>query len=135
MPFSSSCLGCQAQKRFKDEKFYNVNNLSLNAINDLRLKYNAKKRKLDSLNSIPANSKICKSCFDISSRNPDVRSFSDAPDLTIYRRDISSHSCYTFGCKNAKQLISVSSTVREHLLMNYKFYIIPDSYVFHTFKY
>jgi len=45
---STTCLGCEEQKRMKGDKFYFVNSIPnpLLVINNLRQTYNTKKRKL-----------------------------------------------------------------------------------------
>lgn len=63
------CVGCLDQKRSKDSKFYVANSFPLLTINNLRQKFNAKKRKLDELSEVPLASKLCKSCYDLAHRN------------------------------------------------------------------
>lgn len=122
------CLGCQCQKRSKNDKFYSTDSVALITINNLRQKYNAKKRKLNEINDIPVASKICKSCYDLIHNNPIASlNLDNTPDLTIYRKGLNSHTQCTFSCKNVKNLISVPSITRQSLLMNYKFLILPDA--------
>lgn len=117
------CLGCQDQKRSKDSKFYSTDSLSLVAINNIRQKFNAKKRKLDVVSEIPASSKVCKSCYDINRNNATISLDMDQPDLSIYRKGNNSHTSCTFGCKIRGGLVSVPSAIRRNLLMNYKFLV------------
>lgn len=121
------CVGCHDQKRSKDSKFYVANTFSLVTVNNLRQKFNAKKRKLEEVSDIPANSKICKSCYDVAHKNAVVSVDLDKPDLSIYRKGLHSHTQCTFGCKVLGNLISVPIATRSFLLMNYKFLILPTS--------
>jgi len=61
----TNCLSCNEQKRSKTDKFYSTDSIEnpLSIINKLRVSGNAKKRKLNELNTVPAQSKICKSCY------------------------------------------------------------------------
>lgn len=94
------CLGCQCQKRSKNDKFYSTDSVALITINNLRQKYNAKKRKLNEINDIPVASKICKSCYDLIHNNPIASlNLDNTPDLTIYRKGLNSHTQCTFSCK------------------------------------
>lgn len=110
--------------------FYSSDVTSLISINNLRQKYNAKKRKLNEINDIPVASKICKSCYDLARSNPVVAVNQNTPDLTIYRRGLNSHIQCTFGCKTIGNLISVPNNTRHLLLMNYKFFIRPNARMF-----
>lgn len=121
------CLGCHDQKRSKDSKFYVANSLSLVTLNNLRQKFNTKKRKLDEISEIPPYSKICKSCYDISHKNSVVSVDLNKPDLTIYRKGLHSHTQCTFGCKTLGNMVSVPKATRIFLLMNYKFLVLPTS--------
>ena len=126
MPSSVKCLGCDTQKKSRTDKFYNVKNEHLLAINNLRCKYNEKKRKLDVINDVPVDSKICKTCYN-SLRSDTVTNYSPLPDLTIYRKGINSHSRCVFGCRDPKNHISVSNKTRKLLLMSYKFLVELNS--------
>lgn len=121
------CVGCLDQKRSKDSKFYVANSLPLLTINNLRQKFNAKKRKLDEISEIPPASKLCKSCYDISHRSAVVSVDLNEPDLSIYRKGLTSHHRCTFACKTPVNLISVPKSTRNFLLMNYKFLVLPTS--------
>lgn len=121
------CVGCHDQKRSKYSKFYCAVSLSLVAVNNLRQKFNTKKRKLDEISVIPSASKICKSCYDMTHNNPVISVDLNEPDLTIYRKGLHSHTQCTFGCKILGNLISVPSAVRSFLLMNYKFLVLQTS--------
>ncbi|XP_058797712.1 uncharacterized protein LOC131667948 [Phymastichus coffea] len=129
MPFKI-CLGCNEQKRSKNDKFYGMSHLEnpLLTINCLRQTQNAKKRKLEVLRDMPQNGQLCKSCYEIS-KKPKISQLTEShtPDLSIYRRGNSSHGRCTFGCKNIQNLISVPKAISHELLMNYKFLILPDS--------
>lgn len=123
MPFVN-CLGCNEQKRSKNDNFFSLDSINapLIVINNLRLTYNAKRRKLDSISEIPVKSKICKSCYNIS-KEPRVQVNHDSlPDLSIYRRGLNLHSRCRFGCKTIENLNSIPSKLRQILLMNYKFF-------------
>lgn len=129
---SISCLGCKVQKRFKDDKFYSVDDISLISINNLRQKYNIRKRKLDEIDQIPVASKICKSCYNLTRNNPLVSIAHplvpidpSTPDLTFYRKDF--HISCIFGCNSIENLIAVPRRMRELLLMNYKFLVLPNA--------
>jgi len=68
MPFTK-CLACNDQKRSKNDKFFPIEDTSnLLMINNLR-KNNPKKRKLEELNHIPSQSKICKNCYQLSNQS------------------------------------------------------------------
>lgn len=121
------CVGCLGQKRSKDDKFYSANSLSLLTVNNLRQKFNAKKRKLDEISDIPPSSKICKSCYDMQHNNAIVSVDLHEPDLSIYRKGLHSHTQCTFGCKTIHNLVSVPKKTRLFLLMNYKFFVQPTS--------
>lgn len=121
------CLGCEDQKRSKDSKFYCADSLSLVAVNNLRQRFNTKKRKLDEISQIPAACKICKSCYDVTRKNSLISVDLHRPDLTIYRKGNHSHTQCTFGCSVLGNLISVPSATRTFLLMNYKFLVLPTS--------
>jgi len=60
MPFTK-CLGYNDKKRLKNDKFFFIEDIlnSLMMVNNLP-KNNLKKRKLEELNHIPLQSKICK---------------------------------------------------------------------------
>ena len=77
---------------------------------------------------MPQNSQLCKSCYDIS-KKPKTSQIAepDTPDLPNYRRSNSSRGRCTFGCKNIQNLISVPKAISHEILMNYKFWILPDS--------
>src|SRR5687768_16414191 len=100
------CLGCNDQKRSKNDKFYTANSLSLVTINNLRQKFNSKKQNLDEVSVIPSSSKICKSCYDMQHNNAVVSIDLNEPDLTIYRKGLQSHTQCTFGCKAIGELVS-----------------------------
>lgn len=117
------CLGCNDQKRSKDSKYYSTDSLSLVAVNNLRQKFNARKRKLDEVSEIPAAAKICQSCYDVTRKNTSISVDMSEPDLSIYRKGLNSHTQCTFGCKVIGNLISVPSATRRHLLMNCKFLV------------
>lgn len=121
------CLGCQDQKRSKDCKFYVATSLSLVAVNNLRQKFNAKKRKLEEITEIPQAGKLCKTCYDISRRSAVVSVDLNEPDLTFFRKGLHCHSRCTFACKTLGNLVSVPKTIRNFLLMNYKFLVLPTS--------
>lgn len=122
------CIGCNDQKRSKNDKFYIADSLSLVTVNNLRQKFNAKKRKLDEVFEIPSSSKICKSCYDMQHNHAVVSvDLNDEPDLTIYRKGLHCHTLCTFGCKIVGQLMSVPTKTRSFLLMNYKFLVLPSS--------
>lgn len=122
---STTCLGCEEQKRMKGDKFYFVDSIPnpLLVINNLRQTYNAKKRKLVEVSNIPPNSKVCQTCYKLSKKPCLSLPLSDQnePDLTIYRKGINCHSRCTFNCKDIENLISVPNMIRHKLLMNYKF--------------
>jgi len=91
MPFTN-CLGCDKQKRCKTDRFYSTDTIEnpLSIINKLRVSGNAKIRKLNELDTVPAQSKICKSCYFLSKKldNSDP----NTPDLSIYRKGFNSHN-------------------------------------------
>jgi len=96
-------------------------------INNLR-KNIPKKRKLEELNHISLQSKVCKNCYQLSNRLKIIsRSQADNdPDTSgflIYRQSINYnyHSWCTFGYKNHLKLISIPRIIRCKLFMNYKF--------------
>lgn len=131
MPFI--CLGCMVQKRFKGDKFYSADNISLISIN-LRQKYNIRKRKLDEIDQIPVASKICRSCYDLTKNNPLVSIANplvpidpNTPDLTIYRKGLNSHKSCIFGCNSIENLIAVPRRTCELLLMNYTFLVLSNA--------
>lgn len=121
------CLGCLDQKRSKDSKFYNADGLSLVTVNNLRQTFNMKKRKLDEISEIPVASKICRSCYDFTRNNAVASVNLNEPDLSIYRKGLHSHTQCTFGCKLLGRLVSVPTSMRHSLLMNYKFLILKSS--------
>lgn len=120
LPFFASTV---KSKNDQNYKFYSSDLISLISINNLRQKYNAKKRKLNEINDIPVASKICKSCYDLARSNPVVAINQNNPNLTIYRRGLNSHTHCTYGCKTIENLILVPNDTRHLLLMNYKFFI------------
>lgn len=121
------CLGCNDQKRSKASKFYSAESSSLVAVNNLRQKFNAKKRILDVISEIPVDSKVCKSCYDVSRNNAVVSVDLNEPDLSIYRKGLNAHSRCTFGCKVIGNLVSVPSPTRRFLLTDYKFLVQPSA--------
>lgn len=121
------CIGCNDQKRSKDDKFYSAASLSLVTVNNLRQTFNVKKRKLDEVSEIPSTSKLCKSCYDTQHNNANVSQDLDQPDLTIYRKGNHSHTQCTFGCKVIADLVTVAPKIRDLLLLQYKFLVLPSS--------
>lgn len=128
MPFTK-CLGCDKQKRHKNDKFIAIENITnlLRVINNLRQAYNAKKCKLDKLNDIPPQSKICKSCYIITKQTSSISIDPNKPDLSIYRKGLSSHNRCTFSCKNIENLSTIPNVICHDLLMNYKFLVPPEA--------
>lgn len=128
MPFIT-CLGCNEQKRKKSDQFYCIKNIpnSIIFINNLRQTYNVRKRKLNELNEIPPQSKICRSCYDLRKQSHVLTSQQfeqnlNEADLSIYRKGINCHTRCTFSCsKNTDKLLSIPKIIRCKLLMNYKF--------------
>lgn len=114
----TTCLGCEEQKRSKNVKFYSIQSIEnpLIVINNLRQTYNAKKRKLNEIADIPEKSKICRSCYDLS-KAPHILANIDPnqPDLSIYRKVLSSHNRCTFACKNVERLILIPKKIRYDL--------------------
>jgi len=122
---STTCLGCEEQKRMKGNEFYFVDSIPnpLLVINNLRQTYNTKKRKLVEVSNISSKSKVCQTCYKLS-KKPCVSSPAsdqNEPDLSIYQKRINCYSQCTFNCKDIENLISVSNMIHHELLINYKF--------------
>ena len=128
MPFTR-CLGCDNPKNRKTDSFYLANSIpnSLVIVNNLRQKYNSRKRQLNVVDEVPHESKICKSCYDIATKNSIVSTDHNIPDLSYYREGRNSHTQCIFGCRKVEILISVPKPIRRLLLMEYKFLVIPDA--------
>ncbi len=127
MPSFTTCVGCDIQKRSKNEKFYNISDLSI--LNNLR-RLNSRKR-LSELNDIPVNNKICRNCFQLSKQdNILMQRPDDTSDLSFYRNGNNSHHQCTFGCKqNDKSTLTIRipKKILQDLLMNYKFFVHEQS--------
>lgn len=125
MPFTK-CLGCNEQKRSKSDKFFPLQNdgNQLEAVNRLRTNENARKRKLPHVSEVPAEAKICKSCYN---RLQVISVEGDGdPDPTAFRKGLSSHNRCTFGCRGANDMFQVPKKIRKDLLINYKF-LAPEN--------
>ncbi len=127
MPSFTTCVGCDIQKRSKNEKFYNISDLSI--LNNLR-RLNSRKR-LSELNDIPVNNKICRNCFQLSKQdNILMQRPDDTSDLSFYRNGNNSHHQCTFGCKqndSSTLTIRIPKKILQDLLMNYKFFAHEQS--------
>lgn len=128
MPFTK-CLGCDVQKRNKSESFISTKSIQnpLITINNIRQKYNLRRRSLNKIDEIPPASKVCRSCYQQAIRNAATKINHDLPDLSIYREGRVSHTQCTFGCKKVGELISIPKRIRRSLLMEYKFLAISDA--------
>jgi len=74
-------------------KFYSIKNISnsLVVINNLQRSYNAKKRKLNEIDNIPAKSKICKTCYELI-KHVSTNIDPNESELPIYRKELSFHN-------------------------------------------
>jgi len=76
-----------------------------------------KKWKLNEIDDIPAKTKICKLCYKLSKASHiSVNIDLNKSDLSIYRKELSSHNRCTFSCTNIGNLVLIPKKIRYNLV-------------------